>query len=299
MNLGRGYWSWVQPINRGYSWLYIGSDLHIFTFSYFHIITSITLCNKMANNDISKRESVLSLADWYMRSHPGHNQWGNNAAIHNSIWCLRHPKQSPLDDEEVDWLKNKLNYRISMTKLATSYKNYMRISFVDCQDIDARTEFCDIVDGKDKEQAEHTRKCYELVCEPSRGLFDAATMDQGAPFGQMLPYMALALHSTNWTDDEMDAALIKCKRYKEEAWNIRRVITPLALIKYPAIQEMVSHLKDKKRTRDIDSDPVPAAPARKSRVPRAYLQGKDDLPITAPSSESKGCSGGLFDDSQG
>ena len=152
----------------------------------------------------------------------------------------------------------------------------------------------------------HVQKCYELICGHSSELFEEATMSQFPPFGKMVPYMALALHSTNWTTDEMEAALIRCKQYNTDTSKIRRVITPLVLAQHPIVLELVSQLKDKrprditplvlaqnpvvpeqrkeKRPRGGDSDPAPPAPPKKPCTHSGeHLQGKDDQPTMTPS----------------
>ncbi|CAF9906600.1 MAG: hypothetical protein GOMPHAMPRED_004804 [Gomphillus americanus] len=252
-------------------------------------------------------QHLLVMADWYRLSYPGLDNSAANAGIHGRIRRLRHPeKAGPFPDSGIRHLTDCLNYRIGMTKLVTSYKNNLGISFSNCQDIDAVMDFAKLCNGKDEGVSMHVKKCYELVRGHCSELFDRVKMHQGPPFGKMLPYMALALHSTNWTTDEMETALVKCGQHKKDTSKVHRVITPLVLAQHPIVLELVSQLKDKrlrditplalaqspvvseqrkdKRPRGGDSNPAPSAPSKKPCTHSGeHLQGKDDQPIMTPS----------------
>ena len=241
-------------------------------------------------------QRLLVMADNYKRSFPGNVESAANVAIDSAIYRLQNPARSgPMSDRDIRWLTDHLSYRISMTKLVTSYKNFMGISFVDCQDIDAGLQWSKVRKGKDEQASMHIEKCRELVSKHYNGLFGGVRMHRVPTFGKMVPYLALVLHSTNWTTDEMEAALMKCEQYKIDTSDSRRIITPLVLAQYPVIQELVSQPKVK-RLRDVDSDSVPP---RKSRVPWKHLQGTEDARITTPSPHSRRSLEGPPDDTQG
>lgn len=144
--------------------------------------------------------SLHSAASEYFDSNPGRS--ANLAIIPCTHFSKRFSKYQYLELEEIRWFQSQIQYRLSIIRLATSYKDLLKISFPDCAQFDMDDWYTKAtvqaagsdegVRSRAKERLKRWTVVYGLV--NAAQIFPEAEINvQGWPYTKPMNYLAVAI----------------------------------------------------------------------------------------------------------
>ncbi|KAE8377808.1 hypothetical protein BDV26DRAFT_292795 [Aspergillus bertholletiae] len=174
---------------------------------------------------------VRAKARAYIDSFPGPDNIGCNTGIH---WSLRQLVQGEeCDKEELVYLNDILDYRLSAMTLASQYVSFLDLQFPDCMMFDTETWCNDLAleavkDGGSKDAISKLEKYQEV-----RGyimdtkVFDKPMASQGHFYAKLWAYLAIAfIESSSLSIDEIQGQIDSLVRLKDGA---QRFLTTMPL----------------------------------------------------------------------
>jgi hypothetical protein len=191
---------------------------------------------------------VESQARGYLHSYPGSDSKGGNT-IYTKFRDLL--KGRPFDMTWLERLSDILIYRMSLMRLATDFKDFLKLRFPDCAmyDVEAwKTRY--YLEARQQDEVgqianEKTRKFREItkliVREPR--IFDGCLMtEQGLTYVKPREYLSIALVESEMSLTQVETELNKCQACK--SW-IPSLLMRQPIDEYLVTQARVARLSTK------------------------------------------------------